>query len=322
MKKTLVSLIGLSMLSLSPSVLAAWPDKPVRFILSQAPGSGPDNVARLLADQLSRSTGQAFIVENKPGGQNAIGAQAAARAPADGYHFYLGTTAALVTNPLLFKSLPYNPSKDFEPVAHISSSPFAMFVQHDSPFNSISDLITHAKQSKGAYSIGHEGPRTFGGMITRLLNQRSGANANLVPYSSGPSGGLTSLVGGHVNAFITGIASGAELAKQGRLKVLAVTSPQALNDWPKVPTLSSSIAGFDLEGWQVMVAPNGTPAAAKQRLNELIRKALAEPGLKSRLLSMGQQLAPDWSTEQVGAFLLQENLKWTEITKELGLIPE
>src|SRR5690606_17205323 len=110
-------------------------------------------------------------------------AQAAARSPADGYHYYLGTTAALTTNPLLFKKLSYNPATDFEPVAFVSSSPFALFVQGNSSINSVPDLVSQAQQSKQAFAIGHEGPRTFGGMITRLLNQRAKAGANLVPYS-------------------------------------------------------------------------------------------------------------------------------------------
>ncbi|MCK9507949.1 MAG: tripartite tricarboxylate transporter substrate binding protein [Pigmentiphaga sp.] len=322
MKKTLASLIGLTLLGVSHSTLAAWPEKPVKFILAQAPGSGPDNVARLLADQLTRITGQAFIVDNKPGGQGLIGAQAAARSAADGYNYFLGTVAVLVTNPLLIKNMPYDPAKDFEPIAYVSSSPFAMFVQQDSPFKSVQEVVAHAKQSGGSFSIGHEGPRTFGGMIARLLNKRADAGANLVAFSSGPVGGLTNLVGGHVNSFITGIATGSELTKQGRLKVLAVTSPQPLADWPNVPTLSSSYPGFDLEGWQAMVAPAGTPPAAKQRLNELIRQVLAEPEVQSKLRAMGQQLAPDMSTEQLGAFLLQEQLKWAEIAKEVGVTPE
>ena len=107
----------------------AWPDKPVKWVLSQPPGSGPDNVARILGDRLAKTWGQAVVIENKPGGQNTIGAQAAARSPADGSTFYFATTAALVTNPLLFKTLPYDPAKDFVPVAFIARSPFALLVR-------------------------------------------------------------------------------------------------------------------------------------------------------------------------------------------------
>ena len=124
---------GALTLSASASRAQAWPDKPVKWVLSQPPGSGPDNVARILSDRLARSWGQAVVIENKPGGQNIIGAQTAARAPADGYNFYFATTAALVTNPLLFKTLPYDPAKDFVPVAFIARSAFAVLVRSESP---------------------------------------------------------------------------------------------------------------------------------------------------------------------------------------------
>ena len=121
-----------------------WPDKPVKFILSQPPGSGPDNVARLVGDRLSKVLGQPIVIENKPGGQNIIGAQAAARSAADGFSFYFATTAALVTNKYLFKSIPYNPEKDFVPVAFVAKSPFALLVKADSPFQTMQDLVARA----------------------------------------------------------------------------------------------------------------------------------------------------------------------------------
>ncbi len=153
-------------LTLAGSVLAAaapmlraqaWPDKPVNWVLSQPPGSGPDVVARLLADRLTKRWGQAVVIDNKPGGQNVVGAQATARAAADGFTFYLATTAALVTNPLLFKTLPYDPAKDFVPVAFIARSPFAVLVRADSPVMSIDDLVARAKAAPGTFTLGNEG---------------------------------------------------------------------------------------------------------------------------------------------------------------------
>jgi tripartite-type tricarboxylate transporter receptor subunit TctC len=129
----------------------AWPDKPVRVILSQPAGSGPDNVARILGEKLSRSLGQAFVIDNKSGGQNVIGAQTAARSSADGYNFYFATTAALVTNSYLFKTMPYDPQKDFIPVAFIGKSTFAVLVKAESPIASIQDLITRSKAKPASY---------------------------------------------------------------------------------------------------------------------------------------------------------------------------
>ena len=180
-----LTLAATGLAGFSPLLRAqAWPDKPVKWLLSQPPGSGPDNVARLLADRLAKTWGQAVVIEHTPGGQNTIGAQAAARSRADGLTFYFATTAALVTNPLLFKSLPYDPAKDFVPVAFIARSPFAVLVKAESPSQTIDELIARSKAAPGRLSLGNEGPRTFSGMIARLLNSRSQAGANLVPYAS------------------------------------------------------------------------------------------------------------------------------------------
>ena len=136
MKSSKFSALLLALLA-STAFAQSWPDKPVRLVLSQPPGSGPDNIARILSDSLTRKMGQSIVVDNKPGGQNAIGAQNAARSPADGYTFYLATTAALVTNVYLFKSLPYDPQKDFAAVGFIGKSPFAILVEANSPIKSI-----------------------------------------------------------------------------------------------------------------------------------------------------------------------------------------
>ncbi len=198
----------------------AWPDRPVKWLLSQPPGSGPDNVARLLADRLAKTWGQPVVVENKPGGQNVVGALAAARATPDGSNFYFATTAALITNPLLFKALPYDPAKDFVPVAFIARSPFALLVRADSPLTSVAALVAHSKATPGRFTLGNEGPRTFSGMIARLFNARSQAQANLVPYAN-VGVGTQDLIGGHVDAMVADLASTARLVRDGRLKLLA-----------------------------------------------------------------------------------------------------
>jgi tripartite-type tricarboxylate transporter receptor subunit TctC len=300
---------------------AGWPERPVKWVLSQPPGSGPDNVARILADRLGKSWGQAVVIENKPGGQNIIGAQAAARSPADGHNFYFATTAALVTNPLLFKTLPYDPVKDFVPVAFIARSPFAILVRAESPVTSLDDLITRSKASAGKFSLGNEGPRTFSGMIARWFNARTQAGANLVPYAN-VGVGTQDLMGGHVDAMVADLASTAPLAKQGKLRVLATSAARRVDGWSQVPALAESLPGFDMVGWFAVVAPTGTPNAVVERANRDINALLAEKEVAERIATIGPLVDASMSPEAVGHFLRAESARWAAVTKEIGVLPE
>ena len=299
----------------------AWPDKPVKWVLSQPPGSGPDNVARILSDRLTKLWGQAVVIDNKPGGQNIIGALAAARATPDGSTFYFATTAALVTNPLLFKTLPYDPAKDFVPVAFIARSPFAVLVRADSPITSFDDLVARSKATPGKLSLGNEGPRTFSGMIARLLNARTQAAANLVPYAS-VGVGTQDLLGGHIDAMVADLASTAPLARQGKLRVLATTAAQRVAGWDNVPALAEKLPGFDMVGWFAVVAPTGTPAAAIERSNRDINALLAEKEMAERIGAIGPLVDGSMAVDAVGAFLRSESARWREVTKEIGVLPE
>ena len=299
----------------------SWPDKPVKWVLSQPPGSGPDNVARLLSDRLAKAWGQPVVIENRPGGQNVIGAQAAARSPADGHHYYFATTAALVTNPLLFKTLPYDPAKDFVPVAFIARSPFAVLVRAESPLQSVDDLVARSRANPGRLTLGNEGPRTFSGMIARLLNSRTQAGANLVPYAN-VGVGTQDLMGGHVDAMVADLASTAALARQGRLRVLATTSGRRVAGWENVPALAEKLPGFDMVGWFAVVAPAGTPAAAIARSNRDINALLADREVAERIGAIGPIVDASMDADAVGAFLRAETARWQAAVKEIGLLPE
>lgn len=314
----LVSATSTSLWAQSPN---SWPDKPVKMILSQPPGSGPDNVARLLSERIAKALGQAVVIENKPGGQNVIGAMAAARAPADGYSLYFATTAALVTNKYLFKTMPYDPQKDFVPVAFVAKSPFAVLVRAESPIASMQDLVVRSKAAPGRLSLANEGPRTFGGIIARLINARTQMAANLVSYTSvGVS--LQDVIGGHADAVVADLASTAQLVRQGRLRLLAVTAAKRVAGWEQVPALAEILPNFEMTGWFAIMAPTGTPAAAVTRLNRELNIALADPEVAQRMLTVGPIAEALGSPEQLDAFLKLEHERWSGVAKEIGLLPE
>lgn len=299
----------------------AWPDKPIRFVLSQPAGSGPDNVARIIGERVGKGLGQALIIDNKPGGQNIIGAQAAARAAADGYTFYFATTAALVTNAYMFKSMPYDPQKDFVPVAFVGKSPFAVLVRAESPFQNLQDLLTHAKASAGKVSLGNEGPRTFSGMIARFLNARSKAEFNLASYAS-VSVAVQDAIGGHIDAVVADIASTAQLVRQGRLRMLAVTTATRVPGWEQVPALAEIFPGFDMSGWFALVVPTGTPRQVIERMNREFNLATADKEIAAKITAAGPLPESGMSADQVGTFLKNEFQRWALITKEIGVLPE
>ncbi len=303
------------------STLGNWPDKPIKFILSQPPGSGPDNIARLIGENLTKPLGQAIVIDNKPGGQNIIGAQAAARSNPDGFSFYFATTAALVTNKYLFKSLPYDPQKDFSAVAFVASSPFGIMVRADSNITSFQDLIEKSKANPGNLSIGNEGPRTFGGIIARLINARTKTQSNLVSYAS--IGVATQdLLGAHTDALVADLASTGQLIKQGKIRLLAVTSPKRVAGYENAPTVSESLPGFEMTGWLALVAPAGTSSAIISKMNKEINQIITEPEATLKIANMGPIPISMGSPEQFDQFLKKENERWSEISKEIGLLPE
>jgi tripartite-type tricarboxylate transporter receptor subunit TctC len=298
-----------------------WPDKPIKFILSQPPGSGPDNVARLLGEKLAKALDQSVIIENKPGGQNIIGAQAAAKSPADGSAFYFATTAALVTNRYLFKTMPYEPQKDFTSVAFVANSPFGILVKTDSPITSIQDLLAKSKANPGKLSLANEGPRTFGGIIARFLNAKTKMEANLVAYAS-VSVAIQDIMGGHADAVVADVASTAQLVKQGRLRLLAVTSAKRVAGFEQVPTMAELLPNFEMVGWFAIVAPTGTPSLVINRLNAEVNKLLQDPEVTQKMLSIGPIPEPLGASAKLDAFLKAENDRWAEVAKEIGLLPE
>jgi len=316
--------LGLTAAALNPAALVraqTWPERPVRFVLSQPPGSGPDAVARLLAERLSALWGQAVWVENKAGGQNIIGAQAAAHSSPDGTTFYFATTAALVTNAYLFKKLPYDPVRDFAPVAFVARSPFGLLVEVNSPIRTLEDFVDRARAAPGKLSLGNEGPRTFGGMISRMLAAREKVELNQVAYAS-VSVAVQDTVAGHVDAVLADLPSTAAMLKAGRLRLLAVTTAKRLAGFESVPALGETLPGFDMVGWFAIVAPAGIPASIVQRVNRDVNALLNDRDVADRIASIGPTADGSMGVDQLADMLRAEHARWATATREIGVLPE
>ncbi|MDA7417301.1 tripartite tricarboxylate transporter substrate-binding protein [Xenophilus arseniciresistens] len=304
-----------------PAGAQAWPARPVKLILSQPAGSGPDILARYVADQLGRLWQQPLVIDNRPGGQNVIGAQAAARAPADGYTFYYATTAAMVTNVFTFKSLPYDPVKDFAPVRLIGRSPFVLAAASGLPERDLQAVLARAKARPGSVAVGTEGPKTFSGMLLESLAGTAGVQFNHVPYNKAPDA-LQDLIGGRVQLVCLPEAAVSSYLKGGQLKALAVSTARRLPQMPEVPALAETLPGFEFTGWNGLFAPAGTPPALIAQVNRDLERVLAQPDVAERLLTLGTLAEAHMTVPQFEQFMRAERERWAGIVKTIGLQAE
>jgi tripartite-type tricarboxylate transporter receptor subunit TctC len=298
-----------------------WPDRPVRFILSLGPGSSPDIAARIIAERLSRAWSQQVIVDNRAGGQNVIGSQAAARAAPDGYTYFFATTAAVVTNLYTFKSLPYDPKKDFAPVAFIGLSPFVYAVNPKVQARTIGELITLDKANPGKITMSTDGPRTFSGIICATLNLTAGSKFLLVPYVSATTA-IQDGIGGQIDVVVTSTAALTPFLKRGALRPLAVTAAKRVQGLEDVPAMTETFPGFEYVGWYGLFAPTGTPAEVIARVNRDMDTVLRDREVGQKLYDLGLVVDGAGTLASVQAFLDAEHARWSKAIKDVGIVPE
>ena len=231
-----------------------WPERPIKFISSQAAGGGTDIIGRIVADQLAVRVGQPVVYENRPGGGNVIGTQAAARSAPDGYTFFYATAAALVVDPYTFKSLPYDPIKDFTVISRIAEVTFMVLAHPDVPAKNLPELIAYAKANPDKLAVATDGARRFSGMIAAWLNKLAGTNISYVPYTQ-MTQGVQDALAGRVQLIIIAVPTAKGHVAAGKLRPLAVTSLQRLPEFPDVQAVAETFPGFDFAGWFSLAAP-------------------------------------------------------------------
>ncbi|MGH8803490.1 MAG: Bug family tripartite tricarboxylate transporter substrate binding protein [Polaromonas sp.] len=274
--------------------LAAWPEKPIRMVVPYAAGGGADNTARLVAQQMSVTLGQQIIIDNKPGAGGVIGADAVAKASADGYTV-LYDASAFSVNPSLRK-VPFNAAKDFIPVSLVASAPQIFAVPPEAPYKNVAEFLDHARKNPGKLNFASAGGGTGSHLAGEALNDQAKLNLVHVPYKGGAPA-LTDLMGQQVALYFGNVASTLGYVKAGKLKALAVSSAKRVPQLPDTPTLAESgLPGYNVVEWNGVFLPKGASAEIVQRLGKAVQDAVSDPKVKEKLLNLG--LDPIGSTPQ------------------------
>ncbi len=303
-----------------PAFAQTWPNKPVRIVTSFGAGSASDIVARLLAQELQNDLGQAFVVENKPGASGIIGADHVAKAAPDGYTFLLTTNTINSGNPHLFKKLPYDPIKDFTPIARVCNFLFVLLVPADQPIKSMDELIAYAKsQPKGiSFGYGNSTGQVAGAAFNNLLK----LNGVAVPYKSTPQV-LTSLVSSEITFAFIDMASSQALTKAGRVRALAISTESPSKLAPQLPTVASTakLPGFDLAAWVGIIGPAGVPQEIVNRMSTAINQILTRPAVVEKLTALGADVSPGNAAE-LKTYMARQYEVWRDKIREAGVPAE
>lgn len=292
-----------------------YPSRPVRMMVPFPAGGGSDTMGRIVASRLGERLGQQIVVENRPGAAGSIGADIAARAPADGYMILLGSTSELVQYPNVNPKIPYDPLRDFTPVSLVGTIPMVLVVHPSLPVKNVKDLVAMAKARPGEINFGSAGQGATTHLAVELFVLLTGVKLTHVPYKGSPQA-VTDLVAGNVQLGIPTMPAALPFIKSGRVKVLGVTTAKRASNLPDVPTLSEAgVKGYEAALWTGILAPAGTPAQIINRLNGEIAKVLELKDVQDALARQGAE-AESSTPQEFAAFLKREYAKWAKVVKE------
>jgi tripartite-type tricarboxylate transporter receptor subunit TctC len=297
----------------------AYPSHAIRFVVPFAAGSATDTLARVLGEKMSASLGAPIVVDNMPGASGFLAAQNVARAEPDGYTVLISSNTTHAANQSLFKKLPYDPVADFAPVSKLGTITLALVVNPAVPATTVSELIAYAKDHPGevTFGSGSSSSRIAGEMLKSL----AGIDLLNVPYKSNPQA-ITDLLGGQISMVFADISTTLPQAEAGKVKALAVSSPERTPLAPDLPTMrEAGVAGYDLTAWFAAFAPAGTPAPVVDKLNAAFAAVLTDPAATETLLGAGIEPATSTPAE-LAAFVGTETEKWASIVKSAGIEPE
>ena len=301
----------------TPAQSLGWPQRQVTVVVPFTAGGTTDMFARMLAQGLQQKYGSPFIVDNRPGAGGNVGAAAAARAAADGYTLLVGTVSTHAINPFIYRNLPLDAEKDFQPVSLIARLPNMLVVNNKMPAKTVAELIEHLKQNPGKLSYGSSGAGTSTHLASELFQLRTGTKMVHVPYrSSGEV--MNALVGGHIDLAFDNITLAWPQAKAGTMRALAVTSTQPSAVAPEIPTIAATLPGFDATSWHGLFAPARTPRPIVDTLAAEVKRIFESPELQKSLLEVGAVPSP-MTPEQFSELIASERRKWQEVVQAAGV---
>ena len=313
-------LVLLAALAVCTGVLAQlYPSRPIRFIVPFPPGGGTDIYARIMAPKLSEALRQQVVVDNRSGAGGSLGAELAARAPADGYTIWIGQTSNLTIGPAMRSKNSYDPIKDFTPIGLLSKAPQVLVVNADSPLTSLKDLIAMAKSSPaGKLTYATAGIGGSSHLNGELLNQLAGINMTHIPYK-GASPAMVDLRGGRVTYMGTSLASAAQFIKDGKIRGIATTGAKRTRMLPDVPTVAEQgFPGFESISWLGILGPANLPRAIVERLNKEIVAILGFPDVQKMVFAEGGDIVSS-TPEEFAALIRSELPMWTRVIKQAGI---
>lgn len=297
---------------------ADWPAKPIRYVVPFSPGGVSDGVARVMAEQLSARLGQTVVVENKPGVSGIVGTQQVSRAEPDGYTIMGGTITTHAVNPFFIKSLGYDPVKNFVPVSLVGMVSNVLVVRKDSKFNTVQDVIDAARADPDGLTYGSAGAGTSQHLSGQLFQSISKTRMLQIIYKGG-SQAMVDLIGGQIDMIFETVAAARPMIDDQRVKVLGVTSAKRLDDLPNAAPLAElGLPDFEMQSWQGIFAPAGTPAPIVDRMAREIAAIVQTPDVRAKLLQLGVQ--PDGrDSAAFRTFQLSEIEKWRTVIKDAGI---
>ena len=295
-----------------------YPTKPIRLVVPWPAAGVTDIVARVIGEKLAAELGQPVFVDNKPGANGSIGTEYVARAPADGYTLLLVTTSTHVIAPNLYRKLPYDSINDFAPVSQVTAAPTIMVTPPTSPHANLAALIAYAKANPKKLNYATYGAGGSSQLAAELFMQAADIQMTAIPYK-GATPAVVGLMSGDVDVFFDSIPSSLGHVKNGKLKALAVTSPERNPAVPDVPTVAETFPGFEFIVWQGVEAPAGTPKPVIDRLSAAIIKIVDMPEVKAKLNGLGATAVSSPTPEQFGQHKAREKEKWAGVIKKAGI---